>query len=371
MAPNRIDLPGTAEEAWESWLELRHLPAVSPQAWRSVVVVAAHPDDEVLGVGGTMALLAAGGTRLRLIAVTDGEASHPDADPEAIGRTRTAESAAALAALGVPDIEVVRLRFPDTGLAAREDELAARLRELCAGFEVCLAPWEADAHADHEAAGRAARRAARRDRPGGAELPDLDVALGQARRPAGALAAGLPGAAGAGGRGQQAIGHRGVHQPAHRPCGGRAGASARDRGSLHPAAGGVAALTAPVTLPAGYFDAMYQAAVDPWGFEERWYEQRKYAISLAQLPAARYRRAFEPGCSVGVLTQMLARRCDTLLACDLAGPRSAPPPGAPRTCRMSGSSSVISPGSGRPAASTSSCFPRSCTTSGTTTSSRS
>ena len=161
VAPNRIDLPGTAEEAWESWLELRHLPAISPQAWRSVVVVAAHPDDEVLGVGGTMALLAAGGTRLRLIAVTDGEASHPDAYPAAIGRTRIGESAAALAALGVPDIEVVRLRFPDTGLAACEDELTARLRELCAGFGVCLAPWEADAHADHEAAGRAARRAVR------------------------------------------------------------------------------------------------------------------------------------------------------------------------------------------------------------------
>jgi LmbE family N-acetylglucosaminyl deacetylase len=162
VAPNRIDLPGTPEEAWESWVELRHLPAADLQAWRSVVVVAAHPDDEVLGVGGTMALLAAGGARLRLIAVTDGEGSHPGADPEAIGRMRTAESAAALAALGVSEIDVVRLRFPDTGLAACEDELTGRLGELCAGFGVCLAPWEEDAHADHEAAGRAARRAGRR-----------------------------------------------------------------------------------------------------------------------------------------------------------------------------------------------------------------
>ena len=161
LAPNRIDLPGTPEEAWESWLELRHLSAASLQAWRSVVIVAAHPDDEVLGAGGTMALLAAGGARLRLIAVTDGEASHPGGDPEATGRTRTAESADALAVLGLPDIEVIRLRFPDTGLAACENELSARLRELCAGFAVCLAPWEADAHADHEAAGRAARRAGR------------------------------------------------------------------------------------------------------------------------------------------------------------------------------------------------------------------
>ena len=52
-----------------------------------MVVIAAHPDDEVLGVGGTMAVLAAGGAQLRLIAVTDGEASHP-APTETIGRTR-------------------------------------------------------------------------------------------------------------------------------------------------------------------------------------------------------------------------------------------------------------------------------------------
>ena len=77
-------------------------------------------------------------------------------------------------------------------------------------------------------------------------------------------------------------------------------------------------MTAPVTLTPGYFDAMYEAAPDPWGFEERWYEQRKYAISLALLPDRRYRSAFEPGCSIGVLTAMLARRCDCLLACDLA-----------------------------------------------------
>ena len=44
-------------------------------------------------------------------------------------------------------------------------------------------------------------------------------------------------------------------------------------------------MTAAVTLGTGYFDAMYQAADDPWGFESRWYEQRKYAISLALLPA--------------------------------------------------------------------------------------
>ena len=75
---------------------------------------------------------------------------------------------------------------------------------------------------------------------------------------------------------------------------------------------------APVTLAARYFDAMYEAASDPWGLEDRWYDQRKYAISLAQLPDRRYRSAFEPGCSIGVLTRMLAGRCDRLLSCDVA-----------------------------------------------------
>ncbi|GAB3700727.1 class I SAM-dependent DNA methyltransferase [Mariniluteicoccus flavus] len=67
----------------------------------------------------------------------------------------------------------------------------------------------------------------------------------------------------------------------------------------------------------GYFDAMYAAADDPWGFETRWYEERKRAVTLASLPRRRYRAAFEPGCSIGVLSEGLADRCDRLVACDL------------------------------------------------------
>jgi len=160
--PNLIDQPGTREYAWDSWPGLRQLPTVDPADWPAVVVVAAHPDDEVLGVGGTISILAAAGARVRLVAVTDGEGSHPRADPALVARTRIAETDAALSLLGASGIEVIRLGFPDTGLAAREEELAAALGEQCAGFGVCLAPWEADAHADHEAAGRAAWRAGRR-----------------------------------------------------------------------------------------------------------------------------------------------------------------------------------------------------------------
>lgn len=71
-----------------------------------------------------------------------------------------------------------------------------------------------------------------------------------------------------------------------------------------------------MSLPAGYFDEMYAQSKDPWGFTDRWYEQRKYALTLASLPRRRYGRALEVGCSVGVLTAQLAERCNTLTALD-------------------------------------------------------
>ena len=70
------------------------------------------------------------------------------------------------------------------------------------------------------------------------------------------------------------------------------------------------------TLDRGHFDGLYDQSADPYGFTSRWYETRKYALSLAMLPWPRYRRAFEPGCSIGVLTAQLAPRCEALLSCD-------------------------------------------------------
>jgi len=72
-------------------------------------------------------------------------------------------------------------------------------------------------------------------------------------------------------------------------------------------------------LPDAYFDRMYAGSDDPWQLSTRWYEQRKYAITLAMLPSRRYQHAFEPGCSVGTLTALLALRCDHVTAVDVAG----------------------------------------------------
>lgn len=73
-----------------------------------------------------------------------------------------------------------------------------------------------------------------------------------------------------------------------------------------------------MSLTGDYFDRVYAAAPDPWGFATRWYEQRKYALTLAALPAPSFDSALEIGCSVGIFTAQLAGRCRELTAVDLS-----------------------------------------------------
>ncbi|MGG5886673.1 SAM-dependent methyltransferase [Falsiroseomonas sp. HC035] len=71
-----------------------------------------------------------------------------------------------------------------------------------------------------------------------------------------------------------------------------------------------------MSLPVDYFDALYAKSPDPWAFETSPYERAKYAATLAALPRPRYGRALEVGCAIGVLTALLAPRCEALLALD-------------------------------------------------------
>ena len=73
-----------------------------------------------------------------------------------------------------------------------------------------------------------------------------------------------------------------------------------------------------MSLPARYFDHLYAGDPDPWGFRTRPYEERKRALTLAALPEARYGSIFEPGCSIGLLTSLLATRADVVVAMDVA-----------------------------------------------------
>ncbi|AZE78841.1 SAM-dependent methyltransferase [Pseudomonas synxantha] len=65
-----------------------------------------------------------------------------------------------------------------------------------------------------------------------------------------------------------------------------------------------------------YFDQLFAGNDDPWAFRQRWYEQRKRALTLAVLTRPHYISILEPGCANGELSAELASRCDRLVCCD-------------------------------------------------------
>jgi protein-L-isoaspartate O-methyltransferase len=72
------------------------------------------------------------------------------------------------------------------------------------------------------------------------------------------------------------------------------------------------------TTTKDFFELKYQLNADPWAFASSSYELDKYRTTIEALMPRRYRRAFEPGCSIGVLTAHLARICDQVQAMDIA-----------------------------------------------------
>ena len=67
-----------------------------------------------------------------------------------------------------------------------------------------------------------------------------------------------------------------------------------------------------------FFEAKYQATQDPWSFATSPAELTRYQAILAALSGRHYRRAFEPACSIGVLTEQLASQCDQIFALDIS-----------------------------------------------------
>ncbi|WP_064745482.1 class I SAM-dependent methyltransferase [Pseudonocardia acaciae] len=66
----------------------------------------------------------------------------------------------------------------------------------------------------------------------------------------------------------------------------------------------------------GYFEYLYARNEDPWDYETREYERAKYERTIDSLDGRRFRRALDVGCSIGVLTRMVAQRCDEVVAVD-------------------------------------------------------
>jgi LmbE family N-acetylglucosaminyl deacetylase len=296
--------PGTRAASWEADGRLQGLRELDCEGHGGLLVLAAHPDDETLGAGGLLARFAERGLPIRVVVVTSGS---PEGDAAA-ERRRENELARALELLA-PRAAITLWRFPDAATGDHRDELRQRLTELFADTPsdwLVAAPWAGDGHHDHRVVGELVAETAGEHEvvaypiwmwhwaaPDDAEVPwpllvsnpvDADLKRRALER--------YP---------SQTAGADPLLRPELLEH------FVRDREFF-------------VTdrIPEDYFEAGYARRDDPWGFEDRWYERRKRAVTLAALPEERYARGLEIGCSIGVLTAELADRVDDLLATDVS-----------------------------------------------------
>lgn len=347
---------GTPEAAWLLDGGLDGLPPLDLAGVRHLVLFAAHPDDESLGAGGLLAAAAAAGSAVDVVVATNGEASHPASPtrtPAELAAVRRAEVAAAVAA-AAPGAAVHLLELPDGRLAGHAAAAEAALRALVRGKNGLLlaAPWRADGHTDHDAAGEIAARVATDTgarlleypvwlwhwgAPGAQEVPwdrcrrlDLPPAALAAKRAA--LASHVSQTEPLSDQpGDEALLSSAMQEHFERPFevfieGVFPGQASIEEVSIEEAvtetarAGLEETLPRPGTVPdaAGVFDRLHAGSDDPWRYTTSWYEQRKRALTLAILPHERFASGLEVGCSVGVLTRELAARTDRLTAVDVS-----------------------------------------------------
>lgn len=131
---------------------------------QKVLVLSPHPDDETLGCGGTIRLLAEAGAQVDVVCLTRGERGAEA--PAALGKcaqdllaeTRMHEARQAGAILGVRHVDF--LAGSDGGLAEQHhlaDEVQRRL--LANGYNRVFCPWSQDKHPDHVATFQLLRQA--------------------------------------------------------------------------------------------------------------------------------------------------------------------------------------------------------------------
>ena len=112
-----------------------------------ILCVGAHPDDIEIGMGGTVAKLAAAGQKVWMVDLTNGEPT-PQGSPE-MRLAESLESARTLGAAGRKTLDMPNRYLEDT--IDNRKKLAAVIREIRPDY--LFSPYPDDAHPDHIAAG--------------------------------------------------------------------------------------------------------------------------------------------------------------------------------------------------------------------------
>jgi len=319
--------PGTAESVWHADGRLTGLTELDLGV-DHLVVVASHPDDETLGAAGLMSRVHRGGGRVTVVVATDGERSHPGStthSPSQLAALRREEVRRAVRIVA-PAADVCFLLLPDSGLREHRRELTEALAKILgppasgANATLAVAPWSGDGHRDHRVTAEAVAElcAERGIRHLGYPIWLWHWGTPEAVPWQDSRAITLTSAEWAA-KGRALAQHRTqTHALSRQPGDEPILHSTMQDHFLRIREVFIREHGAPHTLPTTHFDAFYERHDDPWGFETRWYEQRKRDVLMASLPQRRLGRVFEIGGATGLLTAELHRRADTVTAIDAA-----------------------------------------------------
>jgi len=165
---------------WPGPVEQDLIPYAAMLDWpaQGILVLAPHPDDEVFGCGGLLALAHQRGLRTTVVIVSDGGLG---GDPA----TREIESRAAAQALGAGIHSTLEFwRLPDRGLvpdAALAQRIKSAAKACNAGWVIAPSPFEV--HPDHRAVCRAAIEALAELQAEGSAARLVFCEIGQALTP--------------------------------------------------------------------------------------------------------------------------------------------------------------------------------------------
>ncbi|MCC6145987.1 MAG: PIG-L family deacetylase [Anaerolineaceae bacterium] len=118
-----------------------------------VLVIFAHPDDETMLCGGTLALLRRQGAEIHYLAATRGEGGEAGEPPlcsrEELGAVRTAELSCAVQALGGGGLEFMGYQDPAIGPDNTLYSFTSDLKQFCAGILQVIQRVQPDAVLTH------------------------------------------------------------------------------------------------------------------------------------------------------------------------------------------------------------------------------
>lgn len=155
-----IEGQGTPREQWLHAFLQQPLSTLNLEKFQSkrIVIVAPHPDDEILGCGGLMQQLITLNCHLVIVAVSNGTQSHPHSSkysPEQLNHIRPLESLTALNCLDVYKYaQHIALNLPDGEIHLHMEPLWQALNKLVKAEDILLCSYAQDGHPDHEAVGK-------------------------------------------------------------------------------------------------------------------------------------------------------------------------------------------------------------------------